>query len=148
MDVIQPSTLLIDSGASRSIVDRDFCKKLGATIKPLRRGEVGRLTGINKHPLEICGKCDLSLEIDGRKIQHTFVIIKNASVNCLVGENFWSLFGVKLDFETGKIRIRGLGELSLIKRSEFVGYVRLAREVRLYPKEIISAVVTISGGGV
>src|SRR6267154_2616949 len=138
--------LLIDSGASSSTIDWAFAKSLGADIQCLQPGEVSPLQTASKNLLEVVGKCTLSIATDTNRIFHTFIVINNLSLSCLVGMEFLRTYKVQPNYDTGKIKIDGLGQINFVRRSEFLGYVRLAQRVRLMPNRTSVAHVHISGG--
>src|SRR6267154_5653034 len=138
--------LLVDSGASRSVIDWEFAKSLGANIQCLQPGEVTPLQTASKNLLEMVGKCTLSIATDMNRIFHTFIVINNLSLSCLVGMEFLRTYKVQPNYDTGKIKIDGLGQINFVRRSDFLGYIRLAQRVRLMPTRTFVAQVHISGG--
>src|SRR6267154_1225435 len=138
--------LLVDSGASRSVIDWEFAKSLGANIQCLQPGEVAPLQTASKNLFEIVGKCRLSIATDTNRIFNTFIVINNLSLSCLVGMEFLRVYKVQPNYETGKIKIDGLDQINFVRSSDFLGYIRLAQRVRLMPNRTFVAQVHISGG--
>src|SRR6266516_6546122 len=99
-----------------------------------------------KQPLQLMGKCLIDLETDRDKIQQNFLVVKNLSINCLVGLDFVKKYSVLPNYEQGRVFIRGLGDLSFVKKKDFLGVVRLAQGVHLPPHEITSVNVILPGG--
>ena len=138
--------LLVDSGASTSVIDWEFAKSLGANIQRLLPGEVSSLQSASKTLLEVVGKCTLSIATDTNRIYNTFIVMNNLSISCLIGMKFLRAYKIQPNSDTGKIKIDGLGQINFVRRSKFLGYVRLAQRVRLMPNRIFVAHVHISGG--
>src|SRR6266516_37175 len=141
----QHNNLLVDTGATRSVIDWGFAKTLGTPIIRLRPGEAPRMLSATKTPLQLMGKCLIDLETDRSKIQQDFLVVRNLSINCLVGLDFVKKFSVLPNYEKGRVFIRGLGDLNFVKKKDFLGVVRLAQGVQLPPREISSVHVILPG---
>src|SRR6266516_4061113 len=141
----QHNNLLVDTAATRSVIDWGFAKTLGTPIIRLRPGEAPRMLSATKTPLQLMGKCLIDLETDRNKIQQDFLVVKNLSINCLVGLDFVKNFSVLPNYEQGRVFIRGLGDLDFVKKKDFLGVVRLAQGVQLPPREISSVNVILPG---
>ncbi len=139
----QHNNLLVDTGATRSVIDWGFAKTLGTPIIRLRPGEAPRMLSATKTPLQLMGKCLIDLETDRNKIQQSFLVVRNLSINCLVGLDFVKNFSVLPNYEQGRVFIRGLGDLDFVKKKDFLGVVRLAQGVHLPPREISSVNVIL-----
>src|SRR6266516_4433630 len=59
--------------------------------------------------------------------------------------DFLRRYRVKQDYDAGIACIDGLGKMNFIRRSDFVGFIKLTHNIRILPNQEVSAPVDISG---
>jgi len=90
--------LTIDSGAHRSILNEVTASKLKCRIEPIDPEQSLFLFGPSGDPLEIIGNLTATVKVAGINIEHTFLVIKNLTMSCLLGIDFLDLAQVSIDF--------------------------------------------------
>ena len=59
----------------------------------------------NGQPLDIRGKCDLEIRIDGVNVAHSVLVAADVTRDCLLGIDFLAKHGCKIDFEAKSLSI-------------------------------------------
>ena len=91
-----PVTILLDSGASCSVLSKDHMSP--PSIKPIARTKLVNADGRNITP---CGTTTLTVTLGTFSTEHLFVVVEHLSVPAILGCDFLREHGFVLNFETG-----------------------------------------------
>ena len=89
---------LIDTGTHYTLVTNRFVQHNKLCVSPIDAGNPANLYSCNGEPLNIIGRCDLPIRIQGLNFPKQALIIDSLSDDILLGTNFTSAYGVVLDF--------------------------------------------------
>ncbi len=71
------TSVLMDSGSSKSAIDFEYAQKIGVKIEPLEVGETKFLQTANQTRVNVQGKCTLELQIHAAKLNFEFFVIRD-----------------------------------------------------------------------
>ena len=86
-----PTKFLIDSGAAMSVIRYDIVKG-NLTTK-----QGGFAVSANGSPLDIVGQMIVAVTLDNFTTDHTFTVVRNLTVDCLLGADFLKRHAAILD---------------------------------------------------
>jgi len=102
-----PVDLLVDSGASISIIDAAFVHKIfseetSAIMSPSTYPSVGTVSG---EELPTTGEIEVILSFSGRKFPWQFHVVENMTTNAVLGRDFLSTNGAIINFADGSLNL-------------------------------------------
>ena len=101
-------SILIDSGADRSIISLDFYNSIPReSLRSTNTLTAGKLSGVSGHNLEVMGEAQLEFKIGEQKFTHKFSIVKGVIRPALLGSDFLRTFGATLDYKNYTLTIGG-----------------------------------------
>ena len=110
---------LIDTGAGRSIISKQWCDKLHLDLENLQNDDLSILINADKGHIKVWGTVQVPICINGISVMHRFLVIDNLISKILLGCDFLIKCEAKIDL---KHRIISFFEDSvfanLIARSE------------------------------
>ena len=137
--------VLIDSGASRSVIDANYSKRLGLAVRTLDENDPKFLLTANAQPVQCLGKVELNMCIQGLNVVHDFLVLPDLSNQLLVGTDF--LIGKKciLNFEMQYLSVYGdLVRIQLERSFACQGVALLAKNTRVPPNAQMAVCVKLS----
>ena len=101
-------SILIDSGADRSIISLDFYNSIPReSLRSTNTLTAGKLSGVSGYNLEVMGEAQLEFKIGEQKFTHKFSIVKGVIRPALLGSDFLRTFGATLDYKNYTLTIGG-----------------------------------------
>ena len=89
--------MMVDTGSAVTLVHQ---RVLDRSPKNFKLSVVGEpAVSANSQPLDIRGKCDLEICVDGVNIVHSVLVAADVTQDCLLGIDFLGKHGCKIDFE-------------------------------------------------
>ena len=89
--------MLVDTESAVTLVHH---RVLDRSPKNFKLSVVGELVvSANGQPLDIRGKCDLEICVDGVNVVHSILVAADFNQECLLGIDFLGKHGCKIDFE-------------------------------------------------
>ena len=101
-------------------------------VKPTLRKCNVNLQPVNAGTLKTLGKVTLNFEIKGFKLSYDFIVADGINRCLILGENWLTDEGVRMYFELGMIRIKGV-YAPLVSDKHISSIVRIARGMTLRP---------------
>ena len=99
----QPIDMLVDTGSAVTLVHQ---RVLNRSPKNFKLSVVGEpVVSANGQPLDIRGKCDLEICVDGVNVVHSVLVAADVTQDCLLGIDFLGKHGCKIDFEAKSLSI-------------------------------------------
>jgi len=123
---------MVDTGAVRSLISHQAAKSLKLKIEPLTQLESEPLVSANGSNLELVGCTTPELYFKGLKIEHTLVVAKELSPSFLIGVDFLSTYGARIDYGIKPPKFTlfdGLIELPLFSRCDETNCVTVDRTI-------------------
>ena len=80
--------ILCDTGASRSALSRELCESLHIKIAPLNKSQARKIFGIGGHAVNSVGTADVTIDITGTPVRHTFTVLQGIMYDALIGWDF------------------------------------------------------------
>ena len=124
--------VLLDSGASYSVVNWNFAKQRNFQIIPLNANDISFLIAAGGHQISVLGKTKLTLHIGRETITHTFLIVKNLTSAIICGmdciEN-----KIDLQFSQRQAIINGRESVPFLPKNTYIGVARLGRGMKIKP---------------
>ena len=100
----EPVDMLIDTGSAVTLVHQ---RVLNRSQKNFKLSFVGEpVVSANGQPLDIKGKCELHICVNGVDVVHSVLVATDVTQDCLLGIDFLSKHNCKIDFETQTIKIK------------------------------------------
>ena len=99
----QPIDMLVDTGSAVTLVHQRVLNRSPQNFKLSVVGEP--VVSANGQPLDIRGKCDLEICVDGVNIVHSVLVAADVTQDCLLGIDFLGKHGCKIDFEAKSLSI-------------------------------------------
>ena len=100
----EPVDMLIDTGSAVTLVHQ---RVLNRSQKNFKLSFVGEpVVSANGQPLDIKGKCELHICVNGVDVVHSVLVAADVTQDCLLGIDFLSKHNSKIDFETQTIKIK------------------------------------------
>ena len=97
----QPVDMLVDTGSAVTLVHQ---RVLDRSPKNFKLSVVGEpVVSANGQPLNIRGKCDLQICVDGVNVVHSVLVAADVTQDCLLGMDFLGKHGCTIDFETSSL---------------------------------------------
>ena len=98
----QPVDMLVDTGSAVTLVHQ---RVLDRSPKNFQLSVVGEpvVVSANGQPLNIRGKCDLQICVDGVNVVHSVLVAADVTQNCLLGMDFLGKHGCTIDFKTSSL---------------------------------------------
>ena len=90
---------LLDSGACRSCVSKEFINKFKIDVIKLEGNNVKFLTAANGQALKIEGQAGVLVKLNGLTMTHTFYVVLSLSNPVILGVDWLTLNQAKLDFQ-------------------------------------------------
>ena len=126
--------MLLDSGATRSCVSAKFVKRLHLTPSPLDATFPDEVFTADNSSMKILGKIDLSVNINGLIVPHTFIVLSSLFNECLIGIDFLLASHAKLDFHSRRVSLYDdVTSLSLVSLNSQCNIVRVAQAITIPP---------------
>jgi len=91
------TTALLDSGAGCSCLSLRFALKINAKIKQTEHTE--KLTAADGRKLEVCGCVEVTVNLNGLQVPHTFFVISGLNSNVIFGCDFMKVTSCRLDLK-------------------------------------------------
>ena len=76
---------------------------------------------VNGQPLDIRGKCDLEICVDGVNVVHSVLVAADVTQDCLLGIDFLGKHGCKIDFEAKSLSIGSKTFRLRVVETKFLG---------------------------
>ncbi len=92
---------------------------------------------MNGNPLSNLGEIDLTLDFEGYKVDHTFLVSKDITRNCLLGRDFCIKNGVRLYYDLGCFRFRDVSDYIALVRDVHVSMVRCNKTFVIPPQQVM-----------
>ena len=99
----QPIDMLVDTGSAVTLVHQRVLNRSPQNFKLSVVGEP--VVSANGQPLDIRGKCDLEICVDGVNVVHSVLVAADVTQDCLLGIDFLGKHGCKIDFEAKSLSI-------------------------------------------
>ena len=124
-------SFLIDSGAAVSAVHTTLVPDSCVQDRPMSQGET---VGANGTPLGVVGQATLLVTLGNFQVQQQFIVVKDLSVDCLLGADFLVTHKVIIDCGVGKLHLGGTDGQSI---------PFMPREGTSFPHGTVSALHTV-----
>jgi len=135
--------VLVDTGATRSVISAKFMSKLG--VRPTVSADMSDLLTANNSPMHSLGQVELNVCLDGLIVPHTFTVVDSLHHNCILGLDFLLATNAKLNFQDCLISFYDdLVVLPLISSSSTDFILRLSHSLRIPPHSEAISNVTIN----
>ena len=126
---------LVDTGADRSLVNKNVCKDQMEKIIPMDI----RIEGINKETRQAEGIMKLNIELGNRQFSNfPFIVIDNIDYDIVIGADFFRKYKILIDMAEDRLMYREKGETVIIRLLRDVdsesNSVRTATKVSIPPK--------------
>ena len=95
--------ILVNTGLAVSLVHQQVFDRSPENFKLSVVGEP--MVSANGQPLDIRGKCDLEICVDGVNVVHSVLVAADVTQDCLLGIDFLGKHGCKIDFEAKSLSI-------------------------------------------
>ena len=89
---------LVDTGASRSVLSEECRRQIGAPLQPLQSGEISKLFAADGRVVNIQGKIDCDVNINGLSIPFKFLIVNQLTQKAIIGQDFLQHTKAKIDY--------------------------------------------------
>ena len=103
----RPVNFLIDTGAAISVICHTI---LPGSVKITQ--DAPFTIGANGSPLDVVGSVELKVSLDRVYTNHVFVVVRQLTVECLLGMDFLSCHRALIDCCNSKLMLRSSGEQS------------------------------------
>ena len=80
----QPIQFVLDSGAAVSVVNFSVVRQQSITKATTC------VVGANGTPLDVVGQTSVTLQLGNFKVDHQFIVVRNLTVDCLLGADFYN----------------------------------------------------------
>ena len=97
----QESPIIIDTGASISVIDHEFYKELNSKLPISKIEKV--ITDAQGNKLNVVGKVMLFLSIGMTKFKVKLYVINNLSNSVIIGNDYLQKWGITIDYKQGFI---------------------------------------------
>ena len=132
----KPVKSLIDTGATRSVISENFAVNMGINIFEEIGDERNILTSATGHMLNILGKAEITIKIEGMILAYTFLVVEQLSQNIILGLDFLEHYKAKIDYSKGVITF--CDELIMsnfcVVNARTQNMVRTIRDIQLLPR--------------
>jgi predicted aspartyl protease len=104
---------LADTGAVISVLDKEMFDELAATESRRRKPFVKmnnrfqKLRGVTGHQFDVKGTYCLPIVVQGQTFVHPICVVDKLPTKAILGVDFLNAVQANIDFETGKIRVKG-----------------------------------------
>ena len=137
--------ILLDSGASRSVLDSNYAKRLGLAVRPLEDNDPKFMLTANAQPVQCLGKVDLNLCVQGLNVVHSFLVLPDLSNQMLLGTDFLIDKKCILNFEMQYLSLYGdLVHIQLERSFACQGVALLAKNTRVPANSQMAVCVKLS----
>jgi len=138
-----PIQALIDSGATRSCVSENLVSKFKLNVLPLSPNIPDDVFTADNSAMRIIGQIEVSLNINGLIVPHTFIVLPSLFHDCLLGTDFLLQSRANVDFYSRNVIFYdGLTTLPLQALQKPHHILRLAQKLTIPPRsEAISRVL-------
>jgi len=124
-------------------VSSDFVKRLRLQATQPSRNQVSRLSAADGYPLRVTGTVDLTLNIQGLKIPHTFHVVDNLNYNCILGIDFMSNTQAYIDFGNNTLSVcNDLVKTNLVPKKLSTNVLRVTSNCTIPP--LSEAIIPVS----
>lgn len=124
--------VLLDSGASYSVVNWNFAKQRNFQITPLNTNDTSFLIAAGGHHISVLGKARLTLHIGKETITHTFLVVKNLTSAIICGMDCMEN-KIDLQFSLKQAVINGRTSVPFLPKDTYIGVARLIRGMVIKP---------------
>lgn len=122
--------VLIDTGASKSMMNENTAHRLKLKITPLQSNEYANLFSANGSRISVSGTVEVTLHLQGAIVNHTVYVSPNLLHNFLLGTDFLMANEATVNYQLGVLTLfDDLVRLPLHSRFDSVNCVKLARTV-------------------
>lgn len=90
---------LLDTGAHFSIVSEKFFKRLNLPLRRLEKTDIRRLCLADGKPVDILGKVDIAIKINGLAIPFECRVLPNIAYDLILGLDFMETTNAQIDFK-------------------------------------------------
>ena len=98
------STLsLVDTGASRTVASEECRRQIGAPLQPLQHGEINKLYAADGRVVDIKGKIDCDVNINGLIIPFKILIVNHLTQKLIIGQDFLQYTKTKIDYADNSV---------------------------------------------
>ena len=94
-----PRRLLIDTGAQRSALSHHIFGRLPKFCQKSLRPNRPQLLGANRNRLQVLGTIELDLDLQGLKIRHPFLVIKDLVNDFIIGSDLLAATSAQINYE-------------------------------------------------
>ena len=134
--------VLVDSGASVSIADEDFCKLHNLYVHPLS-GEAP-FVSVDGRKLNITGTVNLTIVIEGVRAKIALYVMPNLPNTLLFGIDVLRQFGANIDLLNHQVQWQTLGvQSTLVSRDGARGVWRTAERTVLQPGQVATIALIV-----
>ena len=91
--------ILVDSGASCCVIKYDYWKEIGGHETDLKLYNNQHITTACNTSLGVVGSVNLTIELEGIRLVHDFIILKELTANLILGMDFLMRYGCKMDIQ-------------------------------------------------
>ncbi|MEW8547172.1 MAG: retropepsin-like aspartic protease, partial [Candidatus Thiodiazotropha sp.] len=121
---------LLDTGSETCLISYKFYKSL--KNKPPLKKCVAHLESVEGGALKTLGKVTLNFQIKGLDLTYDFFVVDGINRSVILGENWMTDMGVRMYFDLGLIRIKGI-YVPIVSDKHISSIVRTAKAITLRP---------------
>lgn len=101
----QQVSIMLDTGAAVTVLKAEAWRKSGRCQEKLLRQVTGSLRTASGDSLHVLGSADIQLRLGGINVSHPMVIVEDLHEDCLLGSDFFSVYGCQISFDTCTLTI-------------------------------------------
>jgi len=93
-----PVQMLVDSGASKCAMAQNAFLKLPKACQKFLKPVNAKLFGADQSPLKILGSIEIDIDLQGLRLRHPFLVIKNLVNSFIMGSDLLMATSAKIDY--------------------------------------------------
>ena len=126
----QARPVMVDTGSAVSLLSAESWQELG---KPPLFRDTTSLRSANGLAITTIGKCVLTVGFKKERVEFPFLVSPELSTNCLIGSDFLSKFGCRVDFREKEFKLRGESLPMFVRQNPHFSLVVSKDDVELPP---------------